>query len=82
MNPITIKKLSDSHKGRPSLFRKPVVQMENGMVLKTYHSIQAVREDGFNNVSVLRCCKNLQPDHAGYQWMYLDKYQLITKQPL
>ena len=84
-NPLTRKHISEGHKGLrigyPSPRRKPVVQLLNGTLIKTYDCLKHVLNAGFNNVSVIRCCKNKQPLHGGYQWMYKSDYEkLINKQ--
>ena len=67
MNPITIKKMSDRKKGKPSKFRKPVVQILKGEVVATFIYLNSVKDAGFTPASVHRCCRKLQPEHAGYQ---------------
>ncbi len=82
MNPLTRKHISDSHigllSGRPSAKRIPIVQLFDNKVIKTYECIRDVKNFGFNNVSVIRCCKNKQKEHGGYQWMYKSDYDQLV----
>ena len=82
MNPLTRKHMSESRKGipsmRPSPRRRAVVQLLNGKLLKTYECVYHVKKHGFSNSSVIRCCKNKQLEHGGYQWMYKSDYEQIN----
>ena len=82
LNSLTRKHISDGHKGvrtgKPAWTRRAVVQLLNGTCIKTYDCIKHVINDGFNNVSVVRCCKNQQRDHKGYQWMYKSDYNQLV----
>ena len=56
-------------------FRKPVVQLRNGEVIKVYDYLSETTKDGFTYKCVDNVCKGLSPQHKGYQWMYLSDWE-------
>jgi hypothetical protein len=78
-NPISIMRQSESHRNKimPTI-RKKVVQLKDGMVVKTYDSVSDVEKDGFTHSCVSRVCQNKLYSHKGYKWMYLSDYESLV----
>lgn len=46
---------------------------KTGKLVKTYRSLSAARNDGFNFDCVQMCCKGTRRTHKGYAWRFVDK---------
>jgi len=52
-------------------FKIPVLQMTlNGELIKEWESTKSVKEDGFTQSNVWRCCHNKQKTYKGYIWKF------------
>jgi alpha-N-acetylglucosamine transferase len=51
---------------------KKVLQIDcnTKKIIKTFKTIQSVKEDGFLPSSVCHCCKGIRKKHKGYIWRY------------
>ena len=74
-NVISMKRQSDSHKNKIMPFRKSVVQLLNGILVRKFDSLSEVDVCGFNHSCVVRACQGKLSQHKGYQWMYLSDYE-------
>lgn len=79
-NPHTLRRISQCKKGKLNgAILKPVVQLKNGMIVRTYNSTKETTKYGFHQSSVSRCCNNLFKQHKCYQWMFLSDYETLIK---
>lgn len=77
-NPITIKRQSESHKGKVvGTLRKPIVQIKDGRILKAYDCLADAEREGFSHSCISRVCAGLLSTHKGFQWMYLSDYEKL-----
>jgi hypothetical protein len=58
-------------------YKRPVVAISNGIVIKTYPSIKSVKEDGHSPDNVLQACRHIanRRRHHNFEWMYLSDYE-------
>lgn len=71
-NKSTRKKLRNTRKPRTKKgYCYPVIATKNGVVIKTYTSIQSVKEDGHDPKSVWLTCNGDRIQHHGFTWAYL-----------
>ena len=56
----------------------PIVQLQNGNLIKTYNCIADVRKDGHLPTGVCQNLKGKSSHHHGYQWMYLSDYESLV----
>jgi hypothetical protein len=51
---------------------KPVAQMLNGKIIRTYLSaMDASRQSGYSQGNISNCCRGRQKSAYGYQWKYI-----------
>lgn len=75
MNPLTRDiRLGAKHNIIP-FNRKKIVQLKDGKLIATYDYIAQVKEYGYANSCVSRCCSGELKHYKGYQWMYLSDYE-------
>jgi hypothetical protein len=74
-NVISIKRGSDAHKNKIMPFRKPIVQLLNGILVRKFDSLSEVDMCGFSHSCVVKVCQGKLSQHKGYQWMYLSDYE-------
>lgn len=79
-NPITRKRASEALLGKTNTHSsKPVVQLKEQTLVKTYPSIAEAGRCGFCQSEVVRSCRKGML-HKGFRWMYLEDYNtLINK---
>ena len=78
----TVAHLSSLKLGKPMpILYKPVVQLMNGIYIRTFESIKNAAETlNCSKGAITGVCRNKLKTHHGYQWMYLSDYEaLITK---
>lgn len=52
-----------------------VIQKDlEGNIIKIWESTKSVKEGGFYQSSVWKCCHNLQIQHKGFKWQFLNKH--------
>lgn len=57
-----------------------VCKLKDGKLVHIYESITEAHKDGFALASIYKCCRGLQNNHRGYEWMYTYDYEsLINK---
>lgn len=57
-----------------------VCKLKDGKLVHIYESIAEAHKDGFALASIYKCCRGLQNNHRGYEWMYTSDYEsLINK---
>lgn len=50
---------------------KPVVQSQNGQIVKVYGSVsEAHRQTGIQTTNIAKCCRGERLSAGGYQWKY------------
>ena len=77
-NPITLSKSREVRLGKPMpKLQKPIVQILNGNLVKTFPSIKSTTEFGFNKNQISMCCNKIIATHKGYQWMFLSDYETL-----
>lgn len=84
-NPTATERLQMAHKvARPWYTRVPgtnpkakkrVVQIKDGIVVKTYLGAIDTESDGFCASNVTQVCRGKTKTHKGFQWMYLEDYE-------
>lgn len=52
----------------------PIVALKNGELNLYLPSIKIAKDFNFDTANIIRCCKQQQNSHKGYQWMYADDY--------
>ena len=61
-----------AHINSAKILSKPVLQIQNGLVIATYRSARdASRITGYDYSYIAKCCKGLYKDAYGYTWKYL-----------
>jgi len=81
MNPISRKRESESHLGRPNTAQnRSVVQLKDGKLIKIYRTMTDPEKEAlkFNHASIHRVCNGKAPHHKGFQWMYLEDYNALV----
>lgn len=82
----TKKAMSVSHINVPQPKRwKPVVQLQNNVLVKIYPRMLDAESDGFSHVAILHVIKGKSKHHKGFHWMYLEDYNTLinkSKNPL
>lgn len=67
-NPNTKPKTKDNKK----TYRRPVAQIEDGVVIQKYESInKASIMNGFSKSAIYRCCLGYSKTHKGFSWKFL-----------
>ncbi len=80
-NEETLKVLAICHDGHDgSYLWRPIVQLKQGEVIKTYQSITAATRDGFAGYNITQVCRGQKKSHRGYQWMYLPDYEEMKRE--
>ena len=77
-NPVTQAKILAGRDKVGFPYRKRVVKLSNGKVVKIYDSVYSVRNDGYNPPSVNNCCHNRRKSHGGFAWMFLSDYETLV----
>lgn len=49
---------------------RPVEQLLDGVVIKTWSSTREAEEAGFKHCSISQCCNGKAKSHRGYQWRF------------
>ena len=81
LNPLTRKILRLINKGRERIkMHKPVVCLKNGKVIHTFYKMNLCEQFGFERSAVTKCCKHKKKTYKGYEFLYLDEYQLLYEQ--
>ena len=67
---------SSKQKGRPkpNSVKKPIVALENGIVVRTYSSMWEATLEGYSSNCMLKVIRGQQKEHKGLKWMYLSDY--------
>lgn len=52
-------------------WKRPVVRLKQGIVIKRYESITDAEKDGFKSSLICHCCNNKRKTHGGYEWHYI-----------
>ena len=76
-HPCTGTKFSQERKDkiRASKQKFEVVQKDlDGNIVKVWESTKSVKQGGFYQASVWKCCHNLQQKHKGFNWEFLNKH--------
>lgn len=82
-NPLSRKNISSNHyclgkKGLDNPFSIKIIRIDRNGNTKIYPSTRSVKQDGFTQSNVLKCCKKEHKQHKGYKWMYLSDYETLT----
>ena len=57
--------------GKPMSTRKPILQLDlQGNLIKKWDYIMQVKQDGFDDGAVVKCCQGKLKTHKGYKWQY------------
>jgi hypothetical protein len=81
LNPLTRDVLRPINKGRERIeMHKPVVCLKDGKVIHTFYKMNLCEQFGFERSSVTKCCKHKKKTHKGYEFLYLEEYQLLYEQ--
>lgn len=79
-NTIAKQRISSAKKGIPNTRdNKPVVQLLNGNIVKSYSSMRDAQLCGFVQSSISRVCTGKRKKHRGYKWMFLSDYETLIK---
>lgn len=76
-HPCTGTKFSQERKDkiRASKQKFEVVQKDlEGNIIKIWESTKSVKQGGFYQASVWKCCHKLQQKHKGFNWEFLNKH--------
>jgi hypothetical protein len=65
-------------KSKPSYIKKPIVAIQDGIVVKTYPSMWEATLDGYSSNCMLKVIRGQQKEHKGLKWMYLSDYNNQT----
>ena len=66
----TKRKISEANKGRIKTEEWLTKMTLNGELIKEWESTKSVKEDGFTQSNVWRCCHNKQKTYKGYIWKF------------
>ena len=78
-NPISKMRQAEAHNGKIiTSNRKKVVQLKDGILIKTFDAVSEVEKDGFKHSCVSRVCNHQFSQHKGYVWMYLSDYESLV----
>lgn len=66
---------SVSHMGRIDEKRIPIVQLQEGKLVRKFNSIHEAGLSGFTRSSIQSVLKGKLRRHRGYEWMYLTDYE-------
>lgn len=78
-NPITSVKNSLSHRSKPNVRSKPIVQIKDGKVINTFDYILLAEQEGHKSYGICHCLKDNKRTYHGYKWMYLSDYEALNK---
>lgn len=76
-NTRIVSSVAQRKKRLPSL-HKPVVQIRDGEVVETFHSITEASGKGFTVGCIINVCKGKSKSYRGCKWMYLSEYNSIV----